>query len=355
MNKHLLVMAGGTGGHVFPALAVADYLRERGWQVSWLGTRGRLEERVVPAAGIDLHYIDVQGVRGHGVLRKVFAPVKILRSIMQARRIIKTLQPDVVLGMGGYAAGPGGVAARLSGIPLLLHEQNAAAGLTNRLLSRIANRILVAFAGPFAKRAEVVGNPIRADFVHADVAPRKPDSPLKLLVVGGSLGARVLNQQVPDGLAQCHGSWQVRHQCGQGGYEETLARYQQHGLCDVEVLPFIDDIADHYRWADLVICRAGALTVSELAAVGVASVLVPLPHAVDDHQSKNARQLSEVGAGVLLPQAELTGEALAALLSRFAEQPQQLQQMAVAAQRIARLDATERVAAVVCELAERTR
>jgi UDP-N-acetylglucosamine--N-acetylmuramyl-(pentapeptide) pyrophosphoryl-undecaprenol N-acetylglucosamine transferase len=346
VSKTLLVMAGGTGGHVFPGLAVADRLKAQGWTIHWLGTADRMEAELVPAHGYPISFIDIQGVRGNGIKRLLVAPYRIVKSVLQARRVLKNIRPDVVLGMGGFASGPGGVAAWLSGIPLLLHEQNAAAGLTNKLLARLAKRVLMAFPGAFAPsaRTAVVGNPVRPEVVALpDPQLRSSSEPLRLLIVGGSLGARVLNEQVPPAVAAAGVPIEVRHQCGKGNRESWLQAYAELGV-EAEVSEFIKDMADAYAWADLVVCRAGALTVSEVAAAGVAAIFVPLPHAVDDHQTRNALTLVDGGAAEFLPQSELTPASLAARLSWLAGRRETLLNMAQAARRVAIIDAAERVA-----------
>ncbi|QFI55743.1 undecaprenyldiphospho-muramoylpentapeptide beta-N-acetylglucosaminyltransferase [Aeromonas simiae] len=356
MSKTLLVMAGGTGGHVFPGLAVADRLKEQGWSVHWLGTADRMEAELVPAHGYPISFIDIQGVRGNGLKRLLAAPYRIIKSIVQARRVLKEIRPDVVLGMGGFASGPGGVAAWLSGIPLLLHEQNASAGMTNKLLAHIAKRVLMAFPGAFApnSRTAVVGNPVRSEVVALPEPTERMGSgerPLRLLVIGGSLGARVLNEQVPLAVAAAAMPIEVRHQTGRGNQESVGGAYRQLGL-EAEVSDFIKDMAGAYAWADLVVCRAGALTVSEVAAAGVAAIFVPLPHAVDDHQTRNALTLVDGGAAEFLPQSELTPASLAARLVWLAGRRDTLLNMAVAARRIAITDAAERVADECKRLAE---
>ena len=346
MSKTLLVMAGGTGGHVFPGLAVADRLKAQGWTIHWLGTADRMEAELVPAHGYPISFIDIQGVRGNGIKRLLVAPYRIVKSVLQARRVLKNIRPDVVLGMGGFASGPGGVAAWLSGIPLLLHEQNAAAGLTNKLLARLAKRVLMAFPGAFAPsaRTAVVGNPVRPEVVALpDPQLRSSSEPLRLLIVGGSLGARVLNEQVPPAVASAGVPIEVRHQCGKGNRETVAQAYAEQGV-EAEVSEFIKDMADAYAWADLVVCRAGALTVSEVAAAGVAAIFVPLPHAVDDHQTRNALTLVDGGAAEFLPQSELTPASLATRLSWLAGGRETLLNMAQAARRVAIIDAAERVA-----------
>ncbi|NHI01196.1 undecaprenyldiphospho-muramoylpentapeptide beta-N-acetylglucosaminyltransferase [Oceanimonas sp. MB9] len=344
-SKTLLVMAGGTGGHVFPGLAVADLLRDEGWTIHWLGTAERMEARLVPEHGYPLHTIDIAGVRGNGVKRLLAAPFKIANAVRQARSVLKQTRPDVVLGMGGFAAGPGGVAARLAGIPLVLHEQNAAAGMTNKLLARIASRVLMAFPGAF-EQGEVVGNPVRPDVVALPAPAERIGTgvqPLRLLVVGGSLGAKVLNDTLPEALAQVSAPVQVRHQCGKGNGEAVRAAYAAHGI-KAEVSDFISDMAAAYGEADLVVCRAGALTVSEVAAAGLGAIFVPLPHAVDDHQTKNAQALVSEGAALLMPQQALTPAALAQQLEQLAGNRERLRDMAGRARQLAITDAAARVA-----------
>ncbi len=355
----LLVMAGGTGGHVFPALAVAKALSDKGWQVRWLGTADRMEARLVPQHGFDIEFIDIKGVRGNGIIRKLAAPFKILRSIMQAKSFINDYEPNVILGMGGFASGPGGVAAKLSGIPLVLHEQNAIPGMTNKLLSKIANKVLCAFPDTFlpAVNAEVVGNPIRQELVElGQELVFAEDEALKVLVVGGSLGAKVFNDVMPEVVAHLslQHSVTVWHQVGKGNEAKVKALYQDKGqAASVNVAEFIDDMEAAYRWADVVVCRSGALTVSELAAVGRGSILVPYPHAVDDHQTKNASVLVEAGAAFLLPQTILNADNLAEKLNLFAENRHVVSQMAHQARSVAVLDATQRVASICAELARK--
>ncbi len=349
-------MAGGTGGHVFPALAVAKYLANQGWEILWLGTAERMEAKVVPQHGFNIEFIDIKGVRGNGLLRMLAAPFKVLRSIVQARRVIKHFRPDVVLGMGGFASGPGGVAAKLSSIPLVLHEQNAVPGMTNKLLSNIANRVLCAFKDTFTGKvqAEVVGNPIRQELValrHQEVESR--DDALKILVVGGSLGAKVFNDLMPKvtaNLGQFH-PITVWHQVGRNNKESIENDYQSNGQLEtVKVAEFIDDMEAAYGWADVVLCRAGALTVSELATIGKASILVPYPHAVDDHQTLNAKVLVEAGGAFLLPQPIVNVESLVNKLNMLANDRQELIKMGQKAKQVAILDSTIRVANVCAAL-----
>ncbi|GGI83198.1 UDP-N-acetylglucosamine--N-acetylmuramyl-(pentapeptide) pyrophosphoryl-undecaprenol N-acetylglucosamine transferase [Shewanella gelidii] len=356
-SKRILVMAGGTGGHVFPALAVAKYLSQQGWQVRWLGTAERMEARLVPQHGFDIDFIDIKGVRGNGMLRKLAAPFKILRSILQAKAVIKSFQPDVVLGMGGFASGPGGIAARLAGIPLVLHEQNAVPGMTNRLLAKVASRVLCAFDNTFGdeSQAQVVGNPVRHELVALGEEPAQSnDAALKVLVVGGSLGAKVFNDVLPQVLGACSQSKAITvwHQVGKGNLESVKASYQALGQEDkVKVSEFIDDMEAAYKWADVLVCRAGALTVSELAAVAKPSILVPYPHAVDDHQTRNANVLVEAGAAFLLPQATMTADVLAEQLIALATDRQELALMGQKARSVAVLNATQSVATTCQQLA----
>ncbi len=349
-GKRLLVMAGGTGGHVFPALAVAKQLSDAGWQIRWLGTADRMEARLVPQHGFDIEFIDIKGVRGNGVVRKLAAPFKVLRSIVQAKRVISQFKPDVVLGMGGFASGPGGVAAKLSGIPLVLHEQNAIPGMTNKILSKIATKVLCAFDNTFGKDASqvsVVGNPIRQELVQlGDNREQEKGDDLKVLVVGGSLGAKVFNDLMPEvlSIASQQQTITVWHQVGRNNLDEVKLAYQERGQDGrVNVTEFIDDMEAAYKWADVVVCRAGALTVSELAAVGLPSILVPFPHAVDDHQTLNAKVLVEAGGAFLLPQTIITAQVLADKLALLASDNLALQSMGQKARSVAILDATDRV------------
>ncbi len=319
---NVMVMAAGTGGHIFPALAVAEKLRSQGVNVHWLATLSGMEHRLVLSSGIPLYPIDIQGLRGNGLRRLIAAPFKIIKATLAAMRLMRSLDIDVVVGFGGYVAGPGGLAARLLGIKLVIHEQNAIAGMTNRQLARIATTVLQAFpdAFPASNKVRTTGNPVREDILNVSepalrFAHRR--GTLQALVIGGSLGAQALNERIPSALAQLASVDQpihVRHQCGAKQVDETLARYQSltnAGFLTFEVVPFVDNMAAAYGAADFIICRAGALTVSEVAAVGLPAVFVPLPHAVDDHQTANARYLSDVGAALLCPQATLTSETLA--------------------------------------------
>ena len=350
----VMIMAGGTGGHVFPALAVAQHLRTLGAQVAWLGTRRGLEFDVVPKAGFELHFLSIGGLRGKGTLTLLLAPFKLLMAVFQAVLIVNRYRPSVVLGLGGFVTGPGGVGAWLLRKPLVIHEQNALPGMTNRWLARIAVRVLEAFPGAFpaSTHALATGNPLRAEIV-ALLPPERRfagrDGKLRLLVLGGSLGAQALNAAVPAALALLPEAQrpQVLHQAGKRHIEETQ-RFYQSAQTQGDVVEFIADMAEAYAWADVVLCRAGALTVSELAAAGVAAILVPYPHAVDDHQTVNAAYLTAAGAALLVQQPQLTAKHLAELLLSFNEggtpARARLLRMAMAARALAQTNATELVA-----------
>lgn len=342
----VLIMAGGTGGHVFPALAVADILRARGHDIAWMGTPDGLEARVVPEHDIPLHLVRVQGLRGSGLKRLFAAPIVLLRALLQAVSILRAQRPAVVLGMGGFASGPGGLAAWLLRRPLVIHEQNAAPGLTNRLLRRLARRSLQAFPGALP-RAEMVGNPVRSAFSELaapDERFARRDGVLHLLVVGGSQGARALNELVPAALSLLpEGAFRVRHQ---GGRTVEAARTAYAGAQrEAEISEFIEDMAGAYAAADLVICRAGAMTVAELAAAGVGAILVPFPAATDDHQTRNAQQLVDSGAARCIQEADLTPDRLAQVLRELASR-ERLLTMARAARAAAVPDSGERIAEV---------
>lgn len=346
----VLIMAGGTGGHIFPGLAVAEVLRRAGVDVRWLGARGGMECDKVPAHGIGIDTVPVQGLRGNGLAGWLAAPFRLLRAVLAARRVLALHRPDCAVSFGGYVAGPGGIAAWLRGIPLIVHEQNAIPGLTNRVLARFARAVLQAFPGTFPARAGAVtcGNPVRAAVAGLSAPEQRwrgRSGPLRLLVTGGSQGARALNTTVPESLALLQPGLrpQVRHQSGAAALGETRDRYTRLGL-EAEVTAFFDDMASAYAWADLVVCRAGALTVSELAAAGVGAVLVPYPYAVDDHQSANARFLVTRGAALLLPERELTARNLADLLAPLLGDRDPSLRMARAAREAALPRAAERVA-----------
>lgn len=350
-QKRLLVMAGGTGGHVFPAIAVAQKLQQQGWQICWLGTKDRMEATLVPKHGIPIEFIQISGLRGKGLKALLVAPFAIVRAVWQARKIIKNYQPHAVLGMGGYVSGPGGIAAKLCGVPIVLHEQNAIAGLTNKWLAKIATKVLQAFPKAFAK-AEVVGNPVRqALFEQPEpkvrFAERVNESALKILVVGGSQGARVLNLLMPEVVKQSKQPLQIRHQVGQGNVDSIQARYPDNA--NVQVTEFIDDMAQAYAWADLIICRSGALTVSEIAAVGATAIFVPFQHK-DQQQYLNACYLADVGAATIVPQNELNAERITALLAQLDRE--KLAAMAEKAKSMAKPLAADRVADVIISVAK---
>lgn len=359
MTQTVLIMAGGTGGHVFPGLAVAEALQASGWQVVWLGTRAGMENRLVRQQGYSMEAIDFSGLRGKRLLTWATLPLRLLKAFAQSVRILRRVKPDVVLGMGGYPAFPGGVMAVLLNKPLVIHEQNSVPGLTNKILARLADKVALGFpvdlpAG--ADKVVVAGNPVRREIVALD-APEKRfagrSGPLRLLVVGGSLGAQVLNTVVPLALSKIPQNTRptVVHQAGEKNLETIREQYAQ---LDVSAQPvaFIDDMAQQYAQCDLVVCRAGALTVSELAAAGVASILVPYPYAVDDHQTGNARFLSDSQAAILLPQSDLGADSLAALLMRLTRES--LLAMACAARGLAKPDATQTVARLCEQLGQGT-
>ena len=319
MMQPVMIMAGGTGGHVYPALAVADELRARGVPVVWMGTRKGIEARLVPAANIEMEWLGVSGLRGKGVMTLLAAPVKLLHACYQAWQILRRRQPCAVLGMGGFVAGPGGLMARLMGKPLLIHEQNAVPGLTNRLLAKIATQVMQAFPGSFKQKSAHVGNPVRREIAalpSPEQRMKNREGALRLLVFGGSLGAAHLNAVVPEALAELDKKIIVRHQSGEKNLQQTQLNYA-NAKVQAKVTAYIEDMADAYSWADIVLCRAGAMTIAELAAAGVASILVPYPHAVDDHQTANARYLSDQDAALLIPQNELDASRLRALLDEL--------------------------------------
>ncbi len=349
MPKRIVIMAGGTGGHVFPALAVAQAMAAQGWEVSWLGTQKGLEAHVVPACGIAIDWLSVAGLRGKGLWAKMAAVGKLLKACGQAFLILKRRKPDVVLGMGGFAAAPGGVMAKILGVPLVIHEQNRIPGTTNRLLATLAVRVLEAFPGSFAKKinAECTGNPLRQAFLNGPQTAVSSSPGLKILVVGGSLGAQILNETAPAAMALLQ-DVTVQHQTGAAMQQQVAAAYQAVAV-KADVLVFIDDMVAAYHWADVVVCRAGAMTVSELAAMGKPSVLIPFPYAIDDHQTANARYLADAGAGFLLPQTALSAETLA---QNITEAARQRETMAAAAKSCARLQATAQVAAICAQEAK---
>jgi UDP-N-acetylglucosamine--N-acetylmuramyl-(pentapeptide) pyrophosphoryl-undecaprenol N-acetylglucosamine transferase len=363
----LLVMAGGTGGHIFPGLAVADELKAQSWNIHWLGTPERMEARIVPEHGYDISFINMSGVRHKGLITRLATPLKLLKAIWQAHKILKQIKPDVVIGMGGYASAPGGIAAWLNNIPLLVHEQNAAAGLTNRILSRFATKVCCAFPKAFSPSidVDVVGNPLRASIGHIKKESETIDltkhetianSKRNVLVVGGSLGAQVLNQTLPQSikvLNDTFGGISVWHQTGKNNQEKVIKEYENIIIganSTIKVDEFITDMATAYKWADIVICRAGALTVSELAMSATPAIFVPLPHAVDDHQTKNAQYLVSRGAARLLPQNEFDEHNLTSLITELFDDSKILTIMAAAAFDAADGEATTKVASLCQQL-----
>lgn len=345
-----LIMAGGTGGHIFPAQAVAKLLHEQGWTIHWLGTADRMEAKLVPGFGWHFHPIEVAGLRGKSVKALVQAPVMLWRSISQARKVLTEVQPQLVLGFGGYASGPGGFAAWMKGIPLVIHEQNAIAGTTNKLLAKLASQVLVAFPSAFKQLAQrqVLGNPVRSELIGVKTEINFSKG-LNILIVGGSLGAKPLNEILPAQLKQVAacGVVQVKHQTGPAMFTQVQQSYADApASMQVDVTAFIDDMAESYRWADLVICRAGALTVSEVACAGVAAIFVPLPSAIDDHQTANANWLVQQGAAMLWPQHDLNEKKLVSLLQSWLSDKAPLVHMAQRARSCAIDDAAEQVVAV---------
>ena len=340
-------MAGGTGGHIYPALACAEDFKSKGIAVHWLGSKGGMEETIVPKNDIPLHTLSIKGIRGKGLLGLATAPFRIIHAIGQAVAVLKALKPDVVLGMGGFVAGPGGVAAKLLGIPLAVHEQNAIAGTTNKLLAKVANLRMQAFNGALPN-ALTLGNPVRNTILQQQVRESRYETarPLRLLVVGGSLGAKAINDVIPKVLAEWPFSQRldIWHQTGKRNFDEVEAVYQSLKV-EARVEPYLDNMNQAYYWADVVLCRAGAMTVSELAIAGLPSILVPFPFAIDDHQTENARHLEKVGAAYLLPQPELSSEKVISLLAGLLESDETLLKMGEQAKLVAHPSATQDVVA----------
>ncbi len=344
-------MAGGTGGHVFPGLAVAKQLQQQGWEIRWLGTADRMEADLVPKHGIEIDFIKVKGLRGQGLARLLKAPFQIASAIFQAKAHMKRWQPDAVLGMGGYVSGPGGIAAWLMGIPVILHEQNAVAGLTNQWLSKVAKKVFQAFPGAFPN-APVVGNPVREDVAAIDepkLRLSQRDGDVRILVMGGSQGARILNQTMPQVMAQLGDGYQIRHQAGKSNQQEVEQAYAQLSVTNSEVTEFIDDVAQAYQWADLLVCRSGALTVSEVSAAGVGAIFIPFMHK-DRQQALNADHLVECGAAKMIEQPDLTIEKLTSEIAGLDRKALQL--MASKAREVAKLDADKVVAEAIIALAK---
>lgn len=351
-QKTALVMAGGTGGHIFPGLAVAQALREQGWKVHWLGAPGSMEERLVPPQGFPLETIDFSGVRGKGLLTLALLPLRLLKAFAQAWAVVRRVRPDVVIGLGGYISFPGGMMATLAGKPLILHEQNSVAGMANKVLANVASRVFCAFPNALPG-AQWVGNPLRQAFLQQSPPAERfagRSGPLRILVVGGSLGAKALNDTVPQALALIPPEQrpQVRHQSGAKQMQALQASYAAAGV-QAELTPFIDDTASAYAQADLVICRAGASTVTELAAVGAAAIYVPFPHAVDDHQTTNARFVVDAGGGWVVQQTALSPEKLAHMIQNM--QRSTLLETAQKAKMMQKTEATAAVVAACQELA----
>lgn len=351
----VMILAGGTGGHIFPALAVAKVLRARGVPVTWLGADGAMETRLVPQHDIPLDTIAISGVRGKGALAMLGVPLRVFKAVRSAAAVLRQRAPRAVVSFGGFAAAPGGMAARLQRRPLLVHEQNRAPGFTNRVLAKFARRILTGFPGSFPAREEAVGNPVRSEIAMLPLPAQRyavPARRLKLLVLGGSQGARVLNHALPQALAALQElQIEVRHQCGEKMRDEAVRAYAEAGVA-ASVESFIADMAQAYSWADLVVCRAGASTLAELCAVGIGSVLVPFAAAVDDHQTKNAMYLVEHGAALLLRQDDQLATRLQQVLGELAVDPVRRLAMAEAARALAKPDAAERIADIILEESE---
>jgi UDP-N-acetylglucosamine--N-acetylmuramyl-(pentapeptide) pyrophosphoryl-undecaprenol N-acetylglucosamine transferase len=352
--RSVLIMAGGTGGHVFPGLAVANGLRKKGIAVNWLGTRAGIEARLVPEAGIPIFYISIAGLRGKRWQDWVTAPWRLFTAILQAMKIIHQLKPDVVLGLGGFASGPGGIACWLLRRPLVIHEQNAKPGITNKWLAHLAKKVLEGFPNTFLKRKNVIttGNPVRADIINLPSPQERfkvPHTPLRLLVIGGSLGAVAINQLLPKALATLpeHDRPEICHQTGEKYFDAAIKLYKETGVA-ADVKPFITDMAKAYAWADIVLCRAGALTIAELCAAGLGAILVPYPYAVDDHQTANAAFMVKNQAAWLIQQADLTEDQFIRLLKQFILDREKCFSMAQSAYKSRKIDATDHVIKI-CE------
>ena len=344
MGSRIIIMAGGTGGHVFPALAVALFLKNKGWDVSWIGTEKGIESEVVPAHGIEIDWLSVAGIRGKGIVSKLQNVMHLCRSFGQVFKIFRQRKPDVVIGFGGYVAGPGGLVASLLRIPLVIHEQNRVPGTTNRLLMKRANKVLEAFPASFAEKihAEFTGNPLRDEFLALPKTAcwtEQSNRKFRILVVGGSQGAKILNDTVPSVIAQLNDA-DVLHQTGSAAFDMVSQHYKTLST-DAQTVEFIDDIAASYQWADMIICRSGAMTVSEVAASALPAIFIPLPHAIDDHQTANAKYLTDAGAGILLPQSNLTTDSLLIAIKTV---KYSLKEMSILTKNKAKLDATECVA-----------
>ncbi len=354
MKKTLMVMAGGTGGHVFPAIAVADFLKALDWKIVWLASKGGMENGLIENKGYEKAQITIKGVRGKGVSGWILMPLRLLVAFVQSFKAMRHYSPDVVIGMGGFAAFPGGFMAWVLRKPLVIHEQNSVEGLTNKLLAKVATKILTAFPSAFRGKGKLVGNPVRKDLLEIQEPQARYESragSLRLLVIGGSLGAQALNEIVPKaiGLFPKASRPKVVHQSGNSHIGKLRNNYKEAGV-EADCIPFIEDMAESYDWADFVICRSGAMTIAELSAIGVASLLVPFPYAVDDHQTTNARYLSDSGAAILVQQQELTAEGLVGILSELTRG--KCLEIAKRAYALGKPDATENVAQTCMELAE---
>lgn len=352
--KRVLIMAGGTGGHVFPGLALARHLSANGVEVHWLGTMNGLESRLVPAENIPLHFISIQGLRGKGLKSLLSAPLKLLIALKQSLSVIRKIKPDIVIGMGGFASGPGGVACWLLRCPLIIHEQNAKPGFTNKILSRFSRRILEGFPDAFKQEARVmvVGNPVREEIEH--LSPPDPshivNTPFRLLVIGGSLGAQGLNEIVPRALLQLPENLrpEILHQTGEKHFAATKGNYESAGI-KANLQPFINDMAGAYSWANMVLCRAGASTIAELCTAGLGAILVPYPYATDDHQTANADFMVKHGAGLCVSQTELTEQKLADIIRQFSASPDKRFVMAEAAWQLRKVDVAGKIYRILCE------
>lgn len=350
-KKRLLIMAGGTGGHVFPALAVTEVLKQQNFEFLWLGTRDRMEAELVPKYNIPIEFIEIKAIRGTGILGKLKAPFRVLKAVLQARKIIKKFKPDVVLGMGGYVSGPGGLAAKLCGVPIVLHEQNGVAGLTNRWLAKIATRVLQAFPSAF-KSAEVVGNPVRSDLLNLlepNIRFKEHQGPLRLLVMGGSQGAQILNEVIPNFMNVQSQNYSIWHQTGKNNQKVVLDRYTSLKEGD-QVTEFIEDVKIAYEWADIVICRSGALTVSEIEVVGIGAIFIPFMHK-DKQQYWNAKPLEQKKAAIIIEQPDFNVQSLTNTLQSIDRN--QALFMANQAKNLAIYDSAQKVANVISEIAKK--
>lgn len=360
--SRVLIMAGGTGGHVFPGLSVAEYLRAQDVDVQWLGTELGLEAKLVPAQNIPLHFIAIKGLRGKGIKQALLAPFKVGAAMMAARKIIRQLQPDVVLGMGGFVSGPGGIASKMLGIPLVIHEQNAKAGFTNKVLSSFAKAVIAGFPSAFknSPKIKVLGNPVRATLTNLPTPSlrfKDQSTPCRVLVIGGSLGAQAINEVLPQVLALLPQMPILTHQVGSKHMETTIEAYRQAGFspnANLQIIPFIEDMALAYGNADLVICRAGALTVAELCAVGLPAILIPYPFAVDDHQTANAMYLVDKGAAFCMQQRDLTAQSIANLLQMLQANPEKRLHMANAAYALRNVHVVQQIFDILAEASKRS-